>query len=68
MGLVGIIDPPKQGVADAIKQCHEAGIRVMMVTGDHPSTAVAIAKAVNIITHKNVIIAFVDQLGCSYEA
>uniref|UniRef100_A0A915IQM6 Cation-transporting P-type ATPase N-terminal domain-containing protein n=1 Tax=Romanomermis culicivorax TaxID=13658 RepID=A0A915IQM6_ROMCU len=54
LGLVGIIDPPRPGVADAIKECHEAGIRVIMVTGDHPTTAVAISRMVNIITNRKV--------------
>lgn len=54
LGLVGIIDPPKPGVAEAIEQCHAAGVRVMMVTGDQSTTAVAIARAVNIITNRQV--------------
>jgi len=54
IGLVGIADPPKPGVAEAVAQCREAGIRVMMVTGDHPTTALAVARAVNIVTHRTV--------------
>ncbi|MGO3151074.1 MAG: cation-translocating P-type ATPase [Galactobacter sp.] len=41
-GLQGMMDPPRPGVADAIQQCREAGIHVMMITGDHPVTAAAI--------------------------
>lgn len=39
MGLVSLEDPPKHGVREAIGQCRQAGIKVMMVTGDHPLTA-----------------------------
>jgi len=39
LGLVGIVDPPRQGVADAIKATREAGIRTIMVTGDMAQTA-----------------------------
>jgi len=45
-----MMDPPKNGVAEAVKECKEAGIRVMMITGDHPDTAEAIARKVGIIS------------------
>ncbi|MDH5645514.1 MAG: cation-translocating P-type ATPase [Candidatus Heimdallarchaeota archaeon] len=47
-GLVGLIDPPKPGVKETIEKCHTAGIRVVMVTGDHKNTAVAIGKDIGI--------------------
>ncbi|GAB2794838.1 HAD-IC family P-type ATPase [Rhabdobacter roseus] len=47
-GLVGLIDPIRPEVKDAIAECHEAGIKIAMVTGDHPLTALAIAKEINI--------------------
>jgi len=54
VGLASLIDPPKVDVPDAIKQCQTAGIRVMMVTGDHPTTAVSIARMVGIVTNEHV--------------
>lgn len=47
-GLTGIIDPPREGVKEAIKAARDAGIRVIMVTGDHKKTAFAIAREVGI--------------------
>eukprot|EP00475_Leptophrys_vorax_P045385 TRINITY_DN9399_c0_g1_i1.p1 TRINITY_DN9399_c0_g1~~TRINITY_DN9399_c0_g1_i1.p1 ORF type:complete len:1122 (-),score=367.71 TRINITY_DN9399_c0_g1_i1:46-3411(-) len=50
MGLIGLMDPPKDRVAEAIQACRSAQIQVMMVTGDHPFTAEAIARKVGLIT------------------
>ena len=49
VGLLGIIDPPREEVKDAIKKCIDAGIRTIMITGDSIETASAIAKELNII-------------------
>jgi Na+-exporting ATPase len=49
LGLVGVYDPPRPGALDSVKKCHRAGITVHMLTGDHISTATAIAKEVGII-------------------
>ena len=48
-GCVGMIDPPRQGVKEAIEDCNRAGIRVVMLTGDHAKTAGAIARQVGIL-------------------
>lgn len=52
VGLLSLMDPPKESVPFAVKKCKSAGIKVIMVTGDQPPTAAAIAKQVNIITMK----------------
>ena len=49
VGLVGLFDPVKPDVPQAIAECHRAGIRVVMITGDHPVTARAIAAQVGIV-------------------
>merc|ERR1719491_2167936 len=49
VGLYGIEDPPKEGVASAVVKAQRAGVKVVMVTGDHPDTARAIASRINIL-------------------
>ncbi|XP_065649800.1 sodium/potassium-transporting ATPase subunit alpha-like isoform X2 [Hydra vulgaris] len=50
IGLMSMLDPPRPSVPDAVSKCRSAGIKVIMVTGDHPITAKAIAKSVGIIS------------------
>lgn len=52
LGLAGLYDPPRLETKDAVKSCSTAGIKVHMLTGDHPSTATAIAKEVGILPRK----------------
>ena len=55
LGLVGIVDPPKDEAKQAIKQCLKSGLKPVMITGDHPDTAFAIAKELKIAKHKNQV-------------
>jgi Ca2+-transporting ATPase len=55
LGLVGLVDPPRPEVPAAIAACARAGIRVLMMTGDHPATARAIARAVGLDTSTEVL-------------
>jgi len=50
LGLIGMYDPPRKEVAQAIKVCNRAGVRVLMITGDHKKTAEAIAKSIGLKT------------------
>jgi P-type Ca2+ transporter type 2C len=55
LGLVGMIDPPRPEVKDAIRTCETAGIRVVMITGDHPLTAQAVADELGILKGGRVV-------------
>ncbi|HET6425643.1 MAG TPA: HAD-IC family P-type ATPase, partial [Planctomycetaceae bacterium] len=55
LGLVGMIDPPRPEAKVAVEKCETAGIRVVMITGDHPITAKAIATALGISKHGRVV-------------
>ncbi len=55
IGLVGLIDPPRSEAIEAISECHGAGIRVKMITGDHKGTAAAIGKQIGLQNPDNVL-------------
>jgi Ca2+-transporting ATPase len=63
VGICGMIDPPRAGAARSVKQCLSAGIVPVMITGDHPLTASAIAREIGIVKTKEVITGKeIDQL------
>merc|ERR1712062_716968 len=65
VGLMSMIDPPRAAVPDAVSKCRSAGIKVIMVTGDHPITAAAIARSVGIISAGNKTVEDIAaQRGC----
>ncbi len=65
LGLIGMSDPPRPEVANAVRQCRRAGIRIVMVTGDHPLTAEAVARRVGIVTGAPLVITgpTLDDMG-----
>ncbi|MBK7123899.1 MAG: cation-translocating P-type ATPase [Chitinophagaceae bacterium] len=63
LGLAGIIDPPREEVADAVAQCKTAGIVPVMITGDHPITAKTIAQRIGILHDENELVITGQQLA-----
>ncbi len=60
VGLAGMYDPPRPEAKDAVAKCHAAGIRVVMITGDHPHTATAIARELGIASDNDVTLTGVE--------
>jgi len=56
LGFVVILDPPREGVKKAVENCKSAGIDVVMITGDHPATAEAIAKNIDLFDEGDIVI------------
>lgn len=67
LGAVGMIDPPREEVLEAIKECKDAGIKVVMITGDQPVTAKAIAKELDIATDEDEVLTGADMKKMSKE-
>lgn len=55
-GLIGFLDPPRMEVVDPLQSCRDAGIKVIMITGDHPATALNIAEKIKLSEKVNVVI------------
>lgn len=60
LGLMGMMDPPREEVREAIRLCRKAGIRTVMVTGDHALTAMAVAKDIGMLTDKHEVLTGVE--------
>ncbi len=62
LGVAGLEDPPRPEVADAIVKCREAGIKVIIITGDHPLTATAIAREIGLVKSEQPRVIVGDEL------
>jgi P-type Ca2+ transporter type 2C len=54
-GIIGLIDPPREEIPDAIRECYNAGMRPVMITGDHKETAAAIAQRIGLHTDREMV-------------
>ncbi len=61
-GLIGLQDPPRPEVPEAMERCRTAGIKVIMVTGDHPHTAVAIAREIGLVKTEKPLVVLGESL------
>ncbi|HQT02966.1 MAG TPA: cation-translocating P-type ATPase [Thiotrichales bacterium] len=65
LGLIGLIDPPREHISQAIAECQQAGIRVIMMTGDHPVTACAIASQIGLADQDAQVLTGADMSALS---
>ncbi|MBI4929098.1 MAG: HAD-IC family P-type ATPase, partial [Anaerolineae bacterium] len=63
IGLIGMMDPPRAEVKDAVQTCLDAGIRPVMITGDHPLTALQIARMLKIVSDQNARVVTGQELS-----
>lgn len=65
LGFVGIMDPPRPEVPGAIKKCLAAGIKVVMITGDHKKTAIAVAKSIGLLSQQGIVLtgSEIEEMG-----
>lgn len=69
IGLIGLIDPPREAAANAVRDCQTAGITPVMITGDHPATALAIARRLGIVLDgESVVLTGSDLVALSESA
>lgn len=67
-GIAGLIDPPREEVKTAIAECRTAGIKPVMITGDHPATAKAIAREIGILEERDLVMTGAELQHISEEA
>lgn len=66
-GLIGLEDPPRPDVHQAVHRCHEAGLKVIMVTGDHPRTALALGREIDMIRSESPLL-LIGEAVCTMSA
>ena len=66
-GLIGMVDPPREEIPAAIKECKSAGIQPVMITGDHKETAASIARQIGILREKDLVITGIELKRLSPE-
>jgi magnesium-transporting ATPase (P-type) len=67
LGFAGMIDPLRSGVVEAVQRCYDAGITVCMITGDHPVTALAIARDLGLAARPDQVVSAAELEGVSTE-
>ncbi|MEO8259573.1 MAG: cation-translocating P-type ATPase [Acidobacteriota bacterium] len=68
VGLTGLYDPPRPEAREAIAKCHAAGVRVVMITGDHPHTAIAVAREIGLASDDDTAVSGVELETMSDDA